>query len=235
VLSNWISRSRTPEGEQSNEWSVTGYVGEVAFIKIAAALRVLVGKGRSSPTRRVPRGASQPGDVVTPDIQTPTNEAYWVPLALSRLWIERSVEQYAFISSETVRRSISLDFRLPFDPNIPVDRMVAIPLLIPAKESLRNFDIRDEAGKTLSVLSARENGELASQGLQTYLTGVLPQGEALGKDARDAIDSIVKGKLREAPALAEAALAKGGYCIGLTSRILLVQLSLGSSRPASCS
>lgn len=101
-------------------------------------------------------------------------------------WVARRVESLELHDEVTAHRRVSIDFTLPAAIRsrriLVPSRTVFVPLSFVKKEPLRNFDIRDERGQALSMLSRRENGELASAALShlAELTlGMPPEPEIL--------------------------------------------------------
>ena len=158
-------------------------------------------------------------------------------LLRSRHWVNRRVETIELIDESRVRQSVSVDFRLP--EKLPGGICVGgqeyflLPLLVlPRRTDLAYFDIRDEAGSSLPMLSRHENGRLtglmlltAAQravgeregerllpaSLRTYLAG-LPM-RPLGR-ARVMVEEIVAGEpaLFEDSELAPQLLSNEVFC-----------------------
>lgn len=80
-------------------------------------------------------------------------------------WLERRVETVRFIDADTVARSVSVDFIMPSVPT-PLSRgdrrITLVPVGTLLKRELINFDLRDEDGRPLPLLSRRHNGRLAA-------------------------------------------------------------------------
>lgn len=83
-------------------------------------------------------------------------------------WMERRVENVAFQDADTVRRRVSVDFILPAVPT-PFRRPATdagpthmVPLGLLFKRRLVNFDLRDESGVALALMSKRHNGVIAA-------------------------------------------------------------------------
>jgi hypothetical protein len=81
-------------------------------------------------------------------------------------WVERRVETILFADANTVRRTVTMDFawRLPalalLDSNLP--ELQLVPLTQLQKRPVTNFDLRDETGRRLPLLSKRVNGPAAA-------------------------------------------------------------------------
>lgn len=91
------------------------------------------------------------------------------PLILSpSRWIYRRVETVSFIDDAWVRRHVSVDFELRLRdveprPYRKQPRPVYLaPLALLAKRPLRHFDVRDEAGAALPVLTSDQNTLVAA-------------------------------------------------------------------------
>jgi hypothetical protein len=100
-------------------------------------------------------------------------------------WIVRRVESIEFLDDTNVRRRVSIDFALPRQVT-PIrlgirNRTTFVPLTYFEKGPMRNFDLRDESGAALPLLTKTENGELSAAAL-AYL------GErALGQSLEDEV------------------------------------------------
>jgi hypothetical protein len=80
-----------------------------------------------------------------------------------RLWIHRIVDSVVFLDDRRVIRHRSVDFRLPDWPIfrqceavLPSNTYV-LPIGLLAKQSLVAFDVSDEAGRALPVLTSMQN------------------------------------------------------------------------------
>jgi hypothetical protein len=98
-------------------------------------------------------------------------------LKIPEQWIFRRVESVSFVDDSTIRRRVSVDFAPPRDV-IPALQMGSetvnvVPLALLKKEPLRNFDLWDESGKRLSLLTASQNAELSGAALLQYAEFVL--------------------------------------------------------------
>src|SRR5205085_9391914 len=76
------------------------------------------------------------------------------------------VERVALLDDQTARRSVSVDFLLP-DSYVQHNTSNAMPVLAPIamlrKRPLVAFDLRDEAGNALPLLTSDANGKIASE------------------------------------------------------------------------
>lgn len=84
-------------------------------------------------------------------------------------WIHRRVETIDMLSTQFLRRSVSVDFTLPEGAveALAIGRsgQTLVPLATLAKRPLRNFDLRDEGGAAVPVLGRDHNGSLAESTL----------------------------------------------------------------------
>lgn len=76
-------------------------------------------------------------------------------------WVHRRVESVQFVGQSRVRRHISVDFRLPraeFNGGEPLAAALhLVPLTFLQKVPLTSFDLRDESGRALPLLTRHEN------------------------------------------------------------------------------
>lgn len=80
-------------------------------------------------------------------------------------WINRRVESIEFTERDVIRRRLSIDVTVPgltsLRPYGP-EREVLLPLLFVRKQPLRHFDLRDDDGRSLSLITLRENSQIAA-------------------------------------------------------------------------
>lgn len=112
-------------------------------------------------------------------------------------WVHRRVETLSFIDENTVRRAVSVDFTLPPEITAPLppqggNEVYAVPLALLRKTTLRGFNLWDETGKTLPLMTSEKNGAIAA-GVLAHAAEILPSEEQLGGLRRD-----VPRALREA-------------------------------------
>jgi hypothetical protein len=76
-------------------------------------------------------------------------------------WVHRRVESVEFIDVKTIRRRVSVDFTLPLPSNnSPLGHA---PIALLRKGVLTRFDLRDEEGRSLPLLTASQNAGFATQ------------------------------------------------------------------------
>lgn len=85
-------------------------------------------------------------------------------------WVHRRVETLSFIDDVTVRRSVSVDFTLPTTlpaplPAIEGHNVHVVPLGLLRKAALRDFDLSDESGAALPLMTSAKNGAIAAGAL----------------------------------------------------------------------
>jgi hypothetical protein len=85
-------------------------------------------------------------------------------------WVKRRVENIELLNDTSVRRQCSVDFRLrSWFPKPRLhwdgDGIHYIPIAVLAKGSLVDFDVRDEAGRALPLLTRRKNSSIAAAAL----------------------------------------------------------------------
>lgn len=76
-------------------------------------------------------------------------------------WIRRRVESVSFLDAWSMRRKVSVDFETPADELIGYEPLEVIPLALIEKGVLVSFDLRDEQGASLPVLTRSENSFVA--------------------------------------------------------------------------
>jgi hypothetical protein len=81
-------------------------------------------------------------------------------------WVFRRVEQVEFLGKKRLRRRVSVDFTMPDLPtpdHYPDGYLIPIvPLALLRKDVLRAFDVRDEAGRPIPVLTRSQNAEVTA-------------------------------------------------------------------------
>jgi hypothetical protein len=85
-------------------------------------------------------------------------------------WIKRRVESIQFESDMTVRRRVSVDFRLRTWLPEPIltwngQRVHYIPIALLNKEPLLSFDLNDETGRAVPLLTRKKNAAIAAASL----------------------------------------------------------------------
>lgn len=105
-------------------------------------------------------------------------------------WVHRRVDQLRLTDETTLHRRVSVDFTLPSWAGAPYRTQDGVPvhyvpLTLLSKRELTHFDLRDETGRTLPLLSSRRNRQLT--------TAVLVAG------ARAALAGEFRGRPKEVP------------------------------------
>jgi hypothetical protein len=166
---------------------------------------------------RPPSAAPIPG--AAPGADVDLNDArsrYAVRLALTyQIWVNRRTEIFVFVDADTVRRRMTVDFDTPPGESLRQGDTVYVPVMLLDKENLRHFDITDEEGRSLPVLTAHQNGAVASRGLIVLLSSLLQEDEDLEDEL---VQRIVVGKPEEARHEADIALADDGALGRLVAR-----------------
>lgn len=98
-------------------------------------------------------------------------------------WVHRRVETLSFEDEKTVLRAVSVDFTLPEGLRSPLPQIdghdtYAVPVALLRKAALRRFDLRDETGRSLPLMTSAENGVVAA-GVLYNAAEVLPDDEDL--------------------------------------------------------
>ncbi len=97
-----------------------------------------------------------------------------------KAWVGRRVETVTFLDPDTVRRQVSVDFTVPELPLIfELDgrSLHLLPLALLRKRRLTHFDLRDETGRTLPLITGRANGALAASALAEAARAFQPNRE----------------------------------------------------------
>ncbi len=126
-------------------------------------------------------------------------------------WVHRRVESITFIDDETLLRRASVDFTVGFATPVigdPAQSTRIVPVTLLRKRDLRAFDIRGADGRSLPILTTRQNGELANAVLQ-YTVGAV---------AGSSIEAIVPelGRIATSP-LADAQIVRSSLLTRLSS------------------
>lgn len=82
-------------------------------------------------------------------------------------WVHRRVETVSFVSPDTNRRRVTIDFSLPdyTDEGFETDgdpTVCLTPLTLLRKRPLTNFDFCDESGASLPLVTKQRNGALSA-------------------------------------------------------------------------
>lgn len=115
-------------------------------------------------------------------------------------WAHRRVEQIEFVDEDTIRRQVSIDLTVPVLAGAQAGEPVLVPLTLLRKRPLAVFDLRDEDGRALPMLTRAQNQRLA--------TGVLSLAVeiALGQPAPDELVERLAKLTGAPPEAAEAEL-----------------------------
>jgi len=118
----------------------------------------------------------------------------YVLLLQPRRWIHRRVETIEFLDMSRLRRRMSVDFTLPkrrFLPQTIQGQSVSvIPIALLTKRVLKNFDLRDETGGSLPILTRQQNVWVA-RSMITLLAETTLQGDQLDAHVRHELEDIV--------------------------------------------
>jgi len=110
----------------------------------------------------------------------------FVLLLCTHEWVHRRVESITFIDENRIRRRVSVDFTLPDLPRellrttrIRGKSAAYVPLTLLRKRTVVNFDLHDEDGRSLPLLSRRQNNAVGATMLcllaEAVLGGSLPE------------------------------------------------------------
>ncbi len=107
-------------------------------------------------------------------------------------WVHRRVDALEYRDSTTFRRRQSVHFTVPdAAPELAIGRTTArlVPLTTLRKETLVNFDCRDESGSALPVLTRGQQGLLMVRAMTAWAEGIL--GEPLAADIVGDIETLL--------------------------------------------
>ena len=122
-------------------------------------------------------------------------------------WINRRVETIQLLSQEETRRKVSIDFTLSdeqLEELATIDGVV-VPISALTKEARRNFDLRDESGRSVPVLGRMGNGYLAHVALMAAAAKALPDG--VPDDEFEALTAELRQVTFASPNVAYATIA----------------------------
>ncbi|HTB49698.1 MAG TPA: hypothetical protein VK701_01850 [Solirubrobacteraceae bacterium] len=102
-------------------------------------------------------------------LESPELRAYGLILLILmsdwKAWVARRVETVTFEDPDTVRRKMSIDFappKLPVVCTLEGKPLHFLPLTLLRKRRLTNFDLQDENGRSLPLLTHRASSSLAA-------------------------------------------------------------------------
>lgn len=130
----------------------------------------------------------------------------------SHQWVHRRVESVTFQDDRTVRRRVSADFSIPRSaPRVRVDaqQFSLIPLTLLRKRTLVNFDLRDEDGKAIPLLSLRQTQALTKSMLRAWAKAVL-EPSTITDGVCGHVDAIAAGTQRQLEAALDTMQNGGG-------------------------
>ena len=129
-------------------------------------------------------------------------------------WVHRRIDALEYRDDTTFRRRQSVHFSVPeAAPELHVADATfrLIPLTTLRKETLVNFDCRDESGTALPILTRTHQGLLVVRGIVTWAEALVDEaaGELLDPAVEDEIVALVTGEV-DARRAARRAFAEGG-------------------------
>jgi hypothetical protein len=110
-------------------------------------------------------------------------------------WVHRRLHQVVFEDDTTVRHSFTVDFTIPEQaPAISISSSNGVrllPLDLLRKQSLVNFEIYDQAGRTLSFFTHAQLDVMAGTMLTKYAEGLLDESlpESIARCLRSLVSS----------------------------------------------
>jgi hypothetical protein len=122
--------------------------------------------------------------------------------------VHRRVEVVRILDASTARRRVSIDMTVPGGlASDALDALPAVPVTWLKKEPLRRFDLRDQGGRAISVLTKTENsaaiGDAVAVAVEQRLLADVLLGGPLPGGIADVIREIVAGEPNEALALVQ--------------------------------
>lgn len=180
--------------EHAAEIGLITVFGFLVLMAVAAAVR----------RRRGSRTGGEPTDPDAAVVPAPPGEDEWPSLQDTHVfrdlletfdkWVHRRVESIEFIDERTIRRRVSVDFTPPgYVGNAPG---LHAPIALLQKGVLTRFDLRDEAGDSLSLLTSGQNAAFATR----YMLEVAERASEIPppQSLRDLCWRIARGEAPEA-------------------------------------
>ncbi len=124
-------------------------------------------------------------------------------------WIRRRVERIELLDDRRIRRRISLDLAIPRETaaGVPTEGIRYLPLTWLSRDNkLREFDLRDEDGRSIAVATREEGARLAVLALETHIFGLVAAAaddqhvappHDLAAEVRRDLDLLATGSLTE--------------------------------------
>lgn len=143
-------------------------------------------------------------DTVLREAARRAGEQIFALLLAEETWVHRRVETIHMLSTQVLRRSVSVDFTIPGGARrslrVGESTQNLVPLATLAKRPLRNFDLRDESGGSVPVLGRDHNGPLAHSVLVKVVNRPLRQvgREAPSDELIADLEQVVFGSPEEA-------------------------------------
>jgi hypothetical protein len=126
-----------------------------------------------------------------------------VLLRQSSAWRHRRVETITVLSHEQVRRQVSVDFTVPLEYRESLRLSdadeFAVPLAVLAKRPLVHFDLRNEEGHSIPLLTAEQNRMIARELLYRALDHDLEDQDADAEPALLAAGPLIEAVLADDP------------------------------------
>lgn len=122
-------------------------------------------------------------------------------VASSDAWIHRRVESVAFYDNTTVAYRVSVDLTIPdvapvVAPTSGGVGLRLLPVTMLRKEPLANLDVRDASGRSLPILTSKQNSDLSLAMLLVWARSIL-QGDVPEPIVND-LDRLVRCSAAEA-------------------------------------
>jgi hypothetical protein len=122
-------------------------------------------------------------------------------------WVHRRVETITVVSHEQVRRNVSVDFTVPEEYReslrLPDADEYAVPLALLAKRPLVHFDLRNEEGHSIPLLTAEQNRMIGRELLYQALDHDLEDQDADTEAVVTAAGPLIEAVLADRPGRVE--------------------------------
>jgi hypothetical protein len=148
-----------------------------------------------------------PAITVTPSARV-AGSLLWALLAEMPVWVERRVEHIELMDARSARRTVSLDFTPPANlmagqgAKMVRQAGLFVPLGLLRKDPLKGFDLRDQRGNPVPLLSREQNAQLSGEALVASAESAL--GGTCPPDIVRALHELAVGSINDATVALES-------------------------------